>query len=122
MELNDGLTLPADVTVIDEPEIWERVPPIRVRQTVPDCWLQLTIHEGRNRQVRRMTAAVGRPTLRLIRAQISDALSDLQPGQWQELAVPEAFRFIDKPKRCNTAWQAKSTKTEKWRNEQGYQT
>lgn len=117
VELNDGLTLPADVAKIEAPSIWERVPPIRVRQAVPDCWLQLTIKEGRNRQVRRMTAAVGYPTLRLVRAQIGEwQLDGLQPGQWREVEVPEAFKQLAQPKRRNTTWQAKNTKTEQWRN------
>lgn len=67
-----------------------RVPPVRVRQTVPDCWIELTLTEGRNRQVRRMTAAVGHPTLRLIRAAVGRlALADLAPGAWRELGAAE---------------------------------
>jgi len=83
--LKDGTTLPADVARIDEPAaLWPRDPPVRVRQTVPDCWLSMTIREGRNRQVRRMTAAVGHPTLRLIRARIGEwSLDGLPPGEWR---------------------------------------
>lgn len=83
--LNDGPTRPADAARIDPPTIWPRTPPIRVRQSIPDCWLKLTITEGRNRQVRRMTAAIGHPTLRLIRWRIGDwTLDDLAPGTWRQ--------------------------------------
>ncbi|MEH3099135.1 pseudouridine synthase [Sphingomonas adhaesiva] len=82
--LNDGPTRPAEVEVIGAPAIWPRHPPIRVRRHIPDRWLRLTIREGRNRQVRRMTAAVGHPTLRLVRWSIGDwTLGDLSPGQWR---------------------------------------
>lgn len=82
--LNDGLTRPAQAQRIDPPALWPREPPVRVRKTVPDAWLVLTIREGRNRQVRRMTAAVGLPTLRLMRVAIGDwALEGLQPGEWR---------------------------------------
>lgn len=86
VELKDGMTRPAQVQRIDEPaNLWPRTPPIRVRKSVPDCWISLTIREGRNRQVRRMTAAVGHPTLRLIRAQIGDwRLDGLQSGHWRD--------------------------------------
>ena len=81
--LNDGITRPATATRIEEPDLWPRVPPIRVRQTVPTSWLSLTLQEGRNRQIRRMTAAVGYPTLRLVRVQIANwRLEGLQPGKW----------------------------------------
>ena len=81
--LNDGPTRPAEVEAIAPPDLWPRDPPIRYRASVPDCWLRLTIREGRNRQVRRMTAAVGLPTLRLVRWSIGDwAVGDLAPGTW----------------------------------------
>ena len=86
VRLKDGLTLPAEVAQIPAPTLWPRDPPIRVRQSVPDCWLKLTIREGRNRQVRRMTAAVGLPTLRLVRWSIGEwTLEGLAPGEWREV-------------------------------------
>lgn len=86
VELNDGITRPAQAACIDAPTLWPRDPPVRFRKTVPDAWLELTIREGRNRQVRRMTAAVGLPTLRLVRVAIGDwRLDDLEPGMWRRL-------------------------------------
>jgi 23S rRNA pseudouridine2457 synthase len=83
--LKDGMTLPAEVERIAPPDLWPRTPPIRVRQSIPDCWLKLTIREGRNRQVRRMTAAVGHPTLRLVRWAIGEWTVDgLDVGMWRE--------------------------------------
>jgi 23S rRNA pseudouridine2457 synthase len=84
--LNDGPTRPARVRRIEAPALWPRDPPVRFRKTVPDAWLEIAIREGRNRQVRRMTAAVGLPTLRLVRVAIGPwRLDDLQPGQWREV-------------------------------------
>lgn len=86
VRLKDGMTLPAEVERIADPALWPRDPPIRVRQSVPDCWLRLTIREGRNRQVRRMTAAIGHPTLRLVRWAIGDwTVAGIAPGTWREL-------------------------------------
>ena len=80
--LKDGPTRPADVKTIQPPSLWERTPPVRFRKTIPDEWLELTIYEGKNRQVRRMTAAVGHPTLRLIRVAIGPwRLGNMQPGE-----------------------------------------
>ncbi|MGH6651633.1 MAG: pseudouridine synthase [Sphingopyxis sp.] len=82
--LKDGLTRPAEAEAIADPGLWPRDPPIRVRKSIPDSWISLTISEGRNRQVRRMTAAVGHPTLRLVRWRIGDwTLGDMKPGEWR---------------------------------------
>jgi 23S rRNA pseudouridine2457 synthase len=92
VRLNDGPTRPALAAAVPEPDwLWPREPPIRFRKTVPTCWLELTLHEGRNRQVRRMTAAVGLPTLRLIRVAIGPwRVEGLAPGQWREIPREEA--------------------------------
>lgn len=89
--LNDGVTAPTQVEVISEPTIWPRDPPIRFRRNIPTTWIALTLREGRNRQVRRMTAAVGLPTLRLIRVAIGPwRLDELQPGELRELKLDTA--------------------------------
>ncbi|MSR12705.1 MAG: pseudouridine synthase [Gammaproteobacteria bacterium] len=89
--LNDGPTKRAQAARISAPQLWERVPPIRQRKLIPTSWLELTLFEGRNRQVRRMTAAVGFPTLRLIRLRIGDwDIGDLQPGETRMLDVAGA--------------------------------
>lgn len=89
VRLKDGVTLPAEAERIDAPDIWPRDPPVRFRKSVSDGWLKLTIREGRNRQVRRMTAAVGNPTLRLVRWQIGEwTLDGILPGEWREISVP----------------------------------
>ena len=86
VKLNDGMTLPAGAKLIEPPALWDRDPPVRCRKSVPDRWISLTLHEGRNRQVRRMTAAIGFPTLRLVRWQTGKwSLEGLQPGEWREI-------------------------------------
>ncbi len=89
VSLKDGMTRPAQARLIDPPEIWPRVPSIRQRQAIPTQWIELKISEGKNRQVRRMTAAIGHPTLRLIRYAIGDwTLDNLESGQWREVTAP----------------------------------
>ncbi len=86
--LKDGATLPARVRAVDAPALWPRDPPVRARKSVPDSWLEIAIREGRNRQVRRMTAAVNLPTLRLVRTRVGDwSLGDLAPGEYCEETV-----------------------------------
>jgi len=89
LDLKDGRTMPARAKIINQPEsLWPRDPPIRERRHIPTTWLEISIHEGRNRQIRRMTAATGFPTLRLIRAAIGNiTLDTLLPGEWQEISV-----------------------------------
>lgn len=83
--LKDGPTRPAQVRLIDPPNLWERDPPVRFRKSVPDKWIEVTLREGRNRQVRRMTAHIGFPTLRLVRWRIGEWTVDgLAPGQWRD--------------------------------------
>jgi len=97
--LNDGITLPAEAQAIAEPQwSWPRDPPVRFRKLIPTSWLALTIREGRNRQVRRMTAAVGLPTLRLIRWSVGPwNIESLAPGQWREVDQHEVQEFMRKP-------------------------
>ena len=83
--LKDGLTRPAMVEEIEAPDLWPRDPPVRFRKTVPDAWLQITITEGRNRQVRRMTAHIGLPCLRLVRWSVGEwSIDGIAPGTWRD--------------------------------------
>ena len=93
--LRDGMTKPARVALIEAPDVWPRCPPVRERRSIPTRWLALTLVEGRNRQVRRMTAAVGYPTLRLIRREVGPwELGALKPGEWRETRVPREWKSI----------------------------
>ncbi|MES9831579.1 MAG: pseudouridine synthase [Candidatus Thiodiazotropha sp. LLP2] len=105
VDLKDGPTLPAKVREITEPALWPRDPPVRFRAKIPTQWLEIQLQEGRNRQVRRMTASVGHPTLRLVRIAIGQwRLKQLQPGEWltldskptREKADREKFRYARK--------------------------
>lgn len=88
VDLKDGRTRPAKARRIDPPSLWPRDPPVRYRKNVPDSWIELTITEGRNRQVRRMTAAVGLPTLRLVRWRVGEwRLDGLAPGEWRDVTI-----------------------------------
>jgi 23S rRNA pseudouridine2457 synthase len=97
--LKDGPTRPAGAEVIAPPDLWPRDPPVRFRKSVPDAWLRITLREGRNRQVRRMTAAVGLPTLRLVRWSIGPwSVDGLPPGHWRTV-TPDAVRAAIAPGR-----------------------
>jgi 23S rRNA pseudouridine2457 synthase len=94
LNIQDYKTRPARIKLIQPPDLPDRIPPIRYRKSIPTAWLEITLTEGRNRQVRRMTAAIGFPTLRLVRVAIGDLeLADLAPGTWRDLTPPELSRL-----------------------------
>lgn len=103
--LNDGPTRPAGARLIDEPaDLWPRDPPIRYRAAIPTAWIELTLREGRNRQVRRMTGAVGFPTLRLIRWAVGPwTLAGLPPGKWRALDEAEVMAVFGRDRAAPTA-------------------
>lgn len=104
IELRDGPSRPAHVRLITPPDLWPRDPPVRSRANIPTQWIEIQIHEGRNRQVRRMTAAIGFPTLRLVRWQIGEwALDQLQPGEYREISVPDPAPGRARPRVQNPA-------------------
>jgi len=104
--LKEGITRPAKAKIIQIDEPWPRTPPIRERKNIPTCWIELIISEGRNRQVRRMTAAVGFPTLRLIRYAVGEwSIEDLAPGEWRKLDVT----LTPLPKRATHSYKNRRT-------------
>jgi 23S rRNA pseudouridine2457 synthase len=109
--LSDGRTRPAPVRAIAEPRLWKREPPIRVRAAIPTSWLEITLTEGRNRQVRRMTAAVGLPTLRLVRVRVGPfGLGKLQPGEWREAAAPRELEGRGREPRASAVTTRRATR------------
>ncbi|WP_269532677.1 pseudouridine synthase [Chitinimonas sp. BJYL2] len=108
VDLGDFTTLPAEARLLPEPDLWPRNPPIRVRKAIPDSWISLTIREGKNRQVRRMTAKVGLPTLRLVRVQVGEwRIDGIVPGEWQRLSVALPGRSSPTATQAKTPYHAR---------------
>ena len=123
VQLKDGLTKPAVAALIDEPNIWPRQPPIRERKHIPTAWINLSLREGRNRQVRRMTAAIGHPTLRLVRHRIGPfELDNLDPGCWRVVELDDKefaaqTGLTAKGERQNQRWRGNSTAAHRTRSQ-----
>ena len=112
VRLNDGMTLPAEATRIAPPALWERDPPIRVRKSVPDCWLSLTIREGRNRQVRRMLETIGHPVYRLLRYRVGGLwMGDLEPGEFRQLNQKELQDLLHPERMPPAVWERAQRET-----------